>query len=48
MVGGRGEEEGGCSKGTVTHADRLCVLLIGRPNCQSEERGVRHCLESRL
>lgn len=41
-VGGRGEE-GGCSEGTVTHADRLCELLIGCGGCQSEELGVRHC-----
>lgn len=35
--------EGAVSEGTVTHADRLCLLLIGRGDCQSEELGVRHC-----
>lgn len=46
-VGWEGEErrreEGGCRKGTVTHADRLYSLLIGHSDCQSEELGVRHC-----
>lgn len=42
-AGGRGEEEGGCSEGNVTQANRLCLPPIGRGGCQSEELGVRHC-----
>lgn len=39
---GEGRREG-AARGTVTHADQLCPLLIGHGDCQSEELGVRHC-----